>query len=81
MTVATLTTFLGWCTVINMGFLAFLALVLLVMPDLTYRLQVRFAANMERKEWDLVMYGFMGVFKVMVIVFNVVPWIALKIMA
>lgn len=81
MTIATLTTFLGWCTVINMGLLVFWSLIIFLFSDLAYRLQKGFAANMERKEWDLMMYGLLGVFKFMVIVFNFVPWLALTIMA
>ena len=82
MTIAELTTFLGWCTVINSGLLFFWGIVLAAVPDLAYQLQIRFTTkNMERKEWDLIMYGFLAVFKILVVVFNLVPWIALKMMA
>lgn len=81
MTVATLTTFLGWCTAINMGFMVLWAVAILGIPDLVFRIQRPFVHNMERKEWDLFMFGYMAMFKVMVIVFNLVPYMALKLMA
>jgi len=78
MDIQTLTTFFMWCTIINAGFLVFLALVYLLTPNLAYRLQSRFIP-ISRETFDVVFYSFIGFFKVVVLVFNVVPWIALLI--
>ena len=50
----------------------------LLAPDLTFRLQ-RPWFSASRETWDLVMYAFLGVFKVFVLIFNVVPYLALLI--
>ena len=78
MDIQTLTSFFMWCTIINTGFLVFLALVYLLAPNLTYKLQSRFIP-ISRESFDLVFYSFIGLFKIVVLVFNVVPWIALLI--
>ena len=67
-----------WCTIINIGFLIFLALVYLLVPNVTYRLQSRFIP-ISRETFDIVFYSFIGIFKALVLVFFVVPWIALLI--
>ena len=78
MDIQTLTSFFMWCTIINIGFLIFLALVYLLIPNVTYRLQSKFIP-ISRETFDIVFYSFIGIFKVLVLVFFVVPWIALLI--
>ena len=78
MDIQTLTSFFMWCTIINTGFLFFLALIYLLVPNLVYRLQSRFIP-ISRETFDIVFYSFIGFFKVVVLVFFVVPWIALLI--
>ncbi len=78
MDIQTLTSFFMWCTVINTGMLLFLALIFMLAPDLAYRLQSRFMP-ISRETFNLVFYAFIGFFKAIVLVFNVVPWIALLI--
>lgn len=78
MDMQTLTSFFMWCTIINTVILIFLALVYLLVPNLAYRLQSRFIP-ISRETFNVVFYSFIGFFKVVVLVFNVVPWIALLI--
>lgn len=78
MDIQTLTSFFMWCTIINVGLLFFLALVYLLAPNLAYSLQSRWIP-ISRETFDIVFYSFIGVFKVFVLVFNAVPWIALLI--
>ena len=78
MDIQTLTSFFMWCSIINIGFLIFLALVYMLMPNLAYQLQSKFIP-ISRETFDIVFYSFIGFFKVVVLVFNVVPWIALII--
>ena len=78
MDVQTLTSFFMWCTIINSGMLIFLALIYMLAPNLAYRLQSKFIP-ISQETFDVVFYSFMGLFKVIVLVFNVVPWIALLI--
>ena len=78
MDIQTLTSFFMWCTIINTGFLFFLAFIYLLVPNLAYRLQSRFIP-ISRETFDIAFYSFIGIFKALVLVFFVVPWIALLI--
>jgi hypothetical protein len=78
MDIQSLTSFFMWCTIINAGMLLFLGLIYLLTPNLVYRLQSRWI-HIPRETFDVVFYSFIGFFKVLVLVFNVVPWIALLI--
>jgi hypothetical protein len=78
MDIQTLTSFFMWCTIINVGMLIFLALVFLLAPNLVYRLQSRWIP-ISRENFDVIFYSFIGFFKIIVLVFNVVPWLALLI--
>ena len=78
MDIQTFTSFFMWCTVINAGVLFFLILIFMLAPDLAYRLQSRWMP-VSRETFNVVYYSFIGFFKVIVLVFNVVPWIALSI--
>ncbi len=78
MDIATLTSFLGWCSVLNIALLLFWSLFFLAAPDLVYRLQKKFV-SISRENFDLVMYAFLGLFKLLILVLNVIPWIALRI--
>lgn len=73
------TEFFLWCTIINLGLLIFIAFWQMVAPGLLFKTQSLFFP-MEREKFNYVFYLFMGIFKVLVIVFNVVPLIALLIM-
>lgn len=80
MDIQTLTVFFMWCSIINFGLLLFLGLIFLLAPNLTYKLQSMFVP-ISRETFNVVFYSFMGFFKVIVLVFNVVPWIVLEIIA
>ena len=80
MDIQTLTVFFMWCSIINFGLLLFLGLIFLLAPNLTYKLQSMFVP-ISRETFYVVFYSFMGFFKVIVLVFNVVPWIVLEIIA
>lgn len=78
MDIQTLTSFFMWCSIINIGMLFFLALIYMLAPNLVFQLQSKFIP-ISRETFDIVFYSFIGFFKVVVLVFNVVPWIALLI--
>lgn len=78
MDIQTLTSFFMWCSIINIGILFFLALIYMLVPNLAYQLQSKFIP-ISRQTFDIVFYSFIGFFKVVVLVFNVVPWIALLV--
>ena len=78
MDIQALTSFFMWCSIINIGILFFLALIYMLAPNLAFSLQSKFIP-ISRETFDIVFYSFIGLFKVIVLVFNVVPWIALLI--
>ncbi len=78
MDMQTLTTFFMWCTIIN-GVLFFLATTLfLLAPDLVYRTQ-KIWFPIPRDTYNVVIYSFLGLFKIVFLFFNLVPYIALLI--
>lgn len=78
MDIQILTRFFMWCTIINSGLLAFWVLFVKFAPDLVYRTQVPWV-DISRETYNVVIYSFLGVFKIFVLVFNVVPLAALLI--
>jgi len=78
MDIQTVTSFLKWCVVINGSLLIWWTLACSFMPDTVYRLQSKWFP-ITRDQFNLAMYAFLGLFKVMFLVFNLVPFIALLI--
>ena len=78
MDIQTLTTFFMWCTIINMGLLILTSLVCIFLADFSYRMNNRFF-SISRETFNIAFFSFIGFFKIFVIVFNLVPYIALLI--
>lgn len=73
------TEFFLWCTIINVGLLIFIAFWQLVAPGLLYKTQSLFFP-MEKEKFTYVFYLFLGIYKALFLVFNLVPLIVLLIM-
>ena len=72
--------FLGWCTVINLAVLLWWFAWLALAHDLVHRLHSRwFTMSVER--FDSIHYAAMAAFKLAVVVLNLVPYLALRIVA
>ena len=80
MDMATLTTFLGWCTVINFGFLVFAGLGIIGMRGWIAGIHGKMF-GLDEATLSLQYFQYLGRFKSVIVIFNAVPWIALKIMA
>ena len=78
MDIQILISFFMWCTILNIGLLMFSFLMLAVAGDFVYRMHGKWFP-MSRERFNAVIYSFIGFYKIIVIVFNVVPWIALAI--
>lgn len=78
MDIQTLTTFFMWCTIINGALLVLWITMCIMAPDLVYRTQSKWFP-ITRETFNVVMYTFLGVFKIFFLVFNVVPYVALLI--
>ena len=78
MDIQILTDFFMWMTIINGALLVLWSAFCVFAPDLVYRMQSRWLP-LPRETYDVVIYGFLGAFKVVFLVFNVVPYVALLI--
>lgn len=68
---------LAWSAVINLGFLAFWFLAFISFRDGVFKIHTRWF-NLTPAEFDAVHYSGMLRFKLMVLLFNVTPYIALR---
>jgi len=78
MDIPTLTRFFMWCSIINGGLLLFWSAMCLLAPDLVYRTQ-RVWFPIPRETFDVLIYSFLGLLKIVFLVFNLVPYLALLI--
>lgn len=74
-----LRTFFMWCTIINGGLLCLSFLMFVIGGDFVYRMHSRWYP-IPRESFNLAMYSIMGFYKIIVLVFNIVPFIVLAIM-
>ena len=76
MDIETLTRFFMWCTIINGTLLVFWIIMLISAPDMIYRTQGIWFP-IQRETFNIIMYCFLGLFKIFFLIFNLVPWVAL----
>jgi len=71
--------FFTWCTIINGSLLLLWGFCFMFMPNLVYRTQSAWFP-IPREQFTVIMYCFLGLFKIFYLFFNVVPLIVLIIM-
>lgn len=80
MTTATLTSFFGWCLLINLGFYIVTAMSLVFLKGMVRDVNQRlFGISEERIMQES--FAFLGRFKLAIILFFLTPYIALRLMA
>ena len=79
MDIPPLTTFLMWCTIINLALFTASAILCTLAADWVYRMQSKWFP-ISRTAFDTAVYSFFGVYKIVFIVFVLVPYLALLIM-
>jgi hypothetical protein len=80
MDITTIRDFFMWCTIMN-GALLFLTFIICVFArDFAYRMHSRWF-TLSKETFDVVFYSFLGFFKIIVLAFNLVPYLALLIIA
>ena len=80
MDVQVLKSFFMWCTIINFGLLLLSFFFCTVARGLVYKMHSWFFP-MSREEFNVSLYRMYGAYKMLVFVFNFVPYIALLIVA
>jgi hypothetical protein len=74
-----LANFLAWCTIINYTLLVIWFMVFTVAHDWLHLMHGRWF-ELSAKQFDIVNYGGMGLYKLLIFIFNLAPYLALRIM-
>lgn len=77
MQVAVLVEFLFYCSVINTGLFLLWVLMFIFAHDVMYRLHSRWF-RLSTDDFDGIHYRTMALFKILLIFFNIVPWLVLR---
>jgi hypothetical protein len=77
---ATLTTFLGWCSVINLGLLCLATIMLGTLKNWVMGTHSKML-GIDEAELPGLYLQYLSNYKVLVLVFNVVPYMALRMMS
>jgi len=77
---STITTFLGWCTVVNLGLYLFTAVMLTVARAPVKNIHLKLS-GVSADKLDEMYFNYLGNFKLALFIFNIAPYISLKIMA
>ena len=78
--IETIREFLGWCAVINIGLLLLSTIMLMVMRGWLVMIHAKMTGVSEA-DLPRLYLEYLGNYKILIIVFNLVPYVALKIMA
>ena len=78
MDIHTLKAFFMWCTIIDGALLVLSSMICVFANDWIYRIHSRWFP-MPREAFNVAIYSFIGLFKIFVLVFNAVPYVALLI--
>ena len=76
----TLTTFFMWCTILNVALLILSSLLCICARDWAYRIHSKLF-SISRETFNVVIYSFIALYKLLVIVFILIPYIALLIIS
>ncbi len=78
MTIYEIRQVLGWCSLINVGLMTVSFLLLSMARGWVYKTHSKWFPITE-SQFNAIAYSFMGLYKILVFVFNIVPWIAMCI--
>lgn len=79
MNIEQLIEFFKWMTIINIGLLLFSTFAVMTMKSLMVKMHSKLFGVTET-QISAVVYAYLGMFKVLIIVFNIVPYIALMML-
>ncbi len=70
--------FFMWCTILNVALLSLSSLMCICAADWVYRIHNKWF-SISRETFNVAIYSFIGLYKILVFVFNLIPYIALLI--
>jgi len=79
MDIDTVRAFFMWCTVMNAALLVLSFLICALAGDWVYRMHSRWF-SISRETFNVAIYSFIGVYKIFIVMFNLVPYVALLIL-
>lgn len=79
MDIAFLISFLGWCTLINVGLLLVSSVLLFLFKGYISQIHSRMT-GVEPEKLMTLYFQYLAHYKILIIVFNLVPYVSLKIM-
>jgi hypothetical protein len=79
MTIEIIRAVVAWCSVINIGLLILWYLFFTLAHDWTYRCHTKWFKNLSVERFDAIHYAGMALFKIGILLFNLVPYFALRI--
>ncbi len=79
MTVETLTTFLGWCTILNLILLSLATLSVIAFRGFMVTIHSSLL-GVEEDQLAKIYVQYLSAYKILFLIFNLVPYLALKIM-
>ena len=79
-TIEAMREFLGWCSVINIGLLAFSAIFVVALRTPISSLHAKMF-NLDESDLSRAYFQYLAQFKIAIIVLNIVPYLALRIMS
>jgi hypothetical protein len=78
MTTSEVTKILGWCIVLNFALLLWWVLWMILAHEWVYQLQ-SLVVDISIQQMNVIHYGAMAFYKILIIVFNVIPYLAMKV--
>ncbi len=76
----TMITFFGWCSIINIGLLIFTAVLIIFLKTTILMIHAKIF-HLKEDEISIEYFRYLAQYKILVIVFNIVPYFALLIMS
>lgn len=80
MSIENLTAFLGWCTLINFGLLIIAAVAIVLMRGSISGIHASMF-KLEQNDLSSAYFQYLANYKILIIVFNLVPYLALRIIS
>ncbi len=78
MDIATVKAFFMWCTIVNAAMLILSSIMCVFLADFSFRMNNRLF-SISREAFNTLLCSFLALYKIIVIAFNLVPFIALSI--
>jgi Family of unknown function (DUF6868) len=76
MTLQNIQDFLMWCTIINSALLILSTIMIALLRKQVYKIHGRLF-KLSEEQISITLYRFLGLYKILIFVFNLVPWLAI----